>query len=55
MAIKALIHCTHFLARRHIPHTTNFDELADLIISCGAEDLKRFLERAEKMLPTHPK
>ncbi len=25
MAIKALIRCTHFLARRHIPHTTNFD------------------------------
>ncbi len=39
MVIKALIHCTHFLARRHIPHTTNFDELIDLIISCGAEDL----------------
>ena len=48
MAIKALIRCTHFLARRHIPHTTNFDELVDLIVSCGAEDLKRFLERAGK-------
>ncbi len=46
MAIKALIRCTHFLARRHIPHTTNFDELIDLIVSCGAEDLKGFLERA---------
>jgi len=29
MAIKALIRCTHFLARHHIPHTTNFDELVD--------------------------
>ena len=48
MAIKALIHCTHFLACHHIPHTTNFDELVDLIVSCGEEDLKRFLERAEK-------
>ena len=48
MAIKALIRCTHFLVRRHIPHTTNFDELVDLIISCGAEDLKGFLERAGK-------
>ena len=48
MAIKALIHCTHFLARCHIPHTTNFDELVDLIISCGTEDLKGFLERAGK-------
>ena len=48
MAIKALTRCTHFLARRHIPHTTNFDELVDFIVSCGAEDLKRFLERARK-------
>ena len=36
MAIKALICCTHFLARHHIPHTTNFDELIDLIVCCGA-------------------
>ncbi|KAI6649988.1 Zinc finger MYM-type protein 1-like [Oopsacas minuta] len=48
IAIKALIRCTHFLARRHIPHTTKFDELIGLIASCGAEDLKRFLERAGK-------
>ena len=48
MAIKALTRCTNFLARRHIPHTTNFDELVDFIVSCGAEDLKRFLERARK-------
>ena len=48
MAIKALIRCTHFLARRHVLHTTNFGELVDLIVSCGAEDLKRFLERAGK-------
>ena len=48
MAIKALIHCTHFLAHHHIPHATNFDELVDLIVSCGAEDLRRFLERAGK-------
>ena len=48
MAIKALICCTYILARRYIPHTTNFDKLADLIISCGAEDWKRFIERARK-------
>ena len=46
VAIKALIHCTHFLAQRHIPHMTNFDELVDLIVSCGAEDLRRFLDSA---------
>ena len=27
MAIIALIHCTQFLTRHHIPLTTNFDEL----------------------------
>ena len=48
MAIKALIRCTHFLARRHIPHTTNLDKLFDVIVSCGAEDLKWFLEGAGK-------
>ena len=47
MAVKPLICCTHFLARHHIPRITNFDEL-DLVVSCGAEDLKRFLERAGK-------
>ena len=48
IAIKALILCTYFLARLHTPHTTNFDELVYLIVSCGAEDLKRFLERTGK-------
>ena len=48
LAIKALIRCTHFLVRRHIAHTTNFDELVDLVVSCGAEDLRRFLESAGK-------
>ena len=44
VAIKALICCTHFLARRHIPHMTNFDELFDLIVNCGAEDFRRFFD-----------
>ena len=48
LAIIALIRCTHFLVRRHIAHTTNFDELVDLVVSCGAEDLRRFLEKAGK-------
>ena len=33
----------HFIAGHHIP---NFDELVEFIMNCGAEDLKRFLERA---------
>ena len=47
LAIKAFIRCTHYLARPHIAHTTNFDELVDLVVSCGGEDLRR-LERAGK-------
>ena len=42
MAIKALIHYSHFLACRHNHHATNFDEHVDLIVSCGAEDLEVF-------------
>ena len=48
MAIKALIRYTHFLAHHHIPYMTNFDHLVDLIVSCGAEDLRTFLERIGK-------
>ena len=48
IVIKALIHCTHFLAIRHIPHMTNFDQLVDLIVSCGVEDFRKFLERTGK-------
>ena len=45
-AIKSLIRCTHFLTRQHIPHTTNFDKLVDLVVACGGDDLKHFLENA---------
>ena len=48
LAIIALIRSTHFLVCRHIAHTANFDELVDLVVSCGAEDLRRFLEKAGK-------
>ena len=51
--IRVLLLCTHFLARQHIPHTTNFDQLVDLVVSCGGEDLKHFLIGQEEMLPTH--
>ena len=45
-AIKALIWCTHFLAHQHIAHTTNFDKLVELVVSCGGETLQTFLDRA---------
>ena len=43
-AIKSLICCTHFLARNHIAHTTNFDKLVDLVVACGGENLKNCWE-----------
>ena len=45
-AIKALIRCTHFLAHRHIAHTTNFDKLVELLVSCGGETPQTFRDRA---------
>ena len=47
-AIKSLLRCTHFLAHQHIAHTTNFSELVDLVVSCGGEDLRHFLEKPGK-------
>ena len=47
-AIKALVRCTHFLARQHIPHTTNFDKLVDLVVSCGGQNIQAFVECAGK-------
>ena len=47
-AIKSLIRCTHFLTRQHIAHSTNFSKLVDLILSCGAQDLKVFTDNAAK-------
>ena len=44
----AIIRCIHFLARRHISHTTNFDQLVDLIMGCSAVYLRKFLERTGK-------
>ena len=50
--IKALLLCTHFLARQHIPHTTNFDKLVNLVMSCGSEDLKQCVDRAGRNATT---
>ena len=41
-----LIRCTHFLAHQHIGHTTNFDKLVELVVSCGGETLQTFCDRA---------
>ena len=34
-AVKSLIRCTHFLVRNHMAHTTNFEKLVGLVVSCG--------------------
>lgn len=45
-AIKSQIRCTHFLTCQHIAHSTNFTQLVDLVVSCGAKDLQMFIESA---------
>ena len=47
-AMKSLVRCTHFLTRNHIAHSTNFTQLVDLIVSCGARELQVFLENASR-------
>ena len=44
-AVKLFFCCAHFLARQHIPHTTNFEKLVELVVLCGGADLKSFLDR----------
>ena len=44
-AVKSFFRCAHFLARQHIPHTTNFEKLVELVVLCGGADLKSFLDR----------
>ena len=45
VAVKSFFSCTHFLARQHIPHTTNFEKVVELVVLCGGADLKSFLDR----------
>ena len=47
-AVKALIHCPHFLACQHIAHSTNSEKLVSLVVACGGEDLKTYLKSAGK-------
>ena len=34
---KSFFRCAHFLANEHIPYSTNFDKLVELVVSCGGE------------------
>ena len=46
--IQSFIRCTHFLVCHHIPHTTNYDGLIQLVLDCGVPHLAQFLENASK-------
>ena len=48
-AMKSLVRCTHFLARHHIVHSTNFTQLVDLVMPCGAGELQIFVENASRL------
>ena len=45
---KSLIRCTHFLTRNHISHTPTFGDLFDLVVNCGGEGLKQFMENTRR-------
>ena len=47
-AMKSLVHCTHFLARHHISHSTNFTQLVDFVVSCRARELQVSIENASR-------
>lgn len=47
-AVKCLILLTHFLTKEHIAHSTKFEKLVDVVIRCGSQHLKVFLETAPR-------
>ena len=53
--VKSFVRSSHFLAGQHIAHTTNFEKLVELVVSCGGEDRKNFLEMTGKnaVSPSH--
>ena len=52
-AIKSFLCCTHFPSKKEILHTTNFDKLINLVISCGRKDLEEFVRRDGKECNLH--
>lgn len=46
--MKLLSRCTHFLTQQHIAHSTNFEKLVNLVVSCGGQNLNIFLESAAR-------
>ena len=46
--MKSLVRCTHFRTPHHIGHSTNFTQLVDLVVSCGARELPVFVENVSR-------
>ena len=45
-AMKCLILLTHFLTKEHVAHSTKFEKLVDVVVRCGSQQLKQYLETA---------
>ena len=43
--IENLIRCTHFLVCHHIPHTTNYEGLIELVLDCGGTILGKSMQK----------
>ena len=50
-AIMLFLRCSHFLCKLHIPHTTNFDNLINCVISCGGNYLEEFVQQRMHPIP----
>ena len=46
--MKSLVRCTHFLTMHNVAHSTNFTQLVDLVMSCGARELQVFIENTSR-------
>ena len=47
-AMKCLILFTHFLTKEHVAHSTKFEKLVDVVVRCGSQQLKQYLETAPR-------
>ena len=47
-AMKCLILPTHFLTEEHVAHSTKFEKLVDVVVQCGSQQLKQYLETAPR-------
>jgi hypothetical protein len=47
-AVKRLILLTHFLTKEHVAHSTKLEKLVDVVVLCGSQHLKQFLETAPR-------